>query len=117
MDPSLARKAEELSTYIDRVEEQIKKLKNEGATKMSFIEQRRIDERANSALAVTDLMGPPLNQYEPPLTERQQVISSPKHAPLYEEKETALQSLATPNDRRTGSSFKGPVVDNFLKDS
>ena len=38
MDPSLARKAEELSTYIDRVEEQIKKLKNEGATKLSFIE-------------------------------------------------------------------------------
>lgn len=72
MDPSLARKAEELSTYIDRVEEQIQKLKNEGAkkSKSPFKELRRADDRANSALAVTDLMGPPLNQHEPPLTER-----------------------------------------------
>ena len=38
MDPSLARKAEELSTYIDRVEEQIQKLKNEGAIKLPNIE-------------------------------------------------------------------------------
>ena len=47
MDPSLARKAEELSTYIDRVEEQIQRLKNEGANKSPSKELRRADDRAN----------------------------------------------------------------------
>ena len=59
-------------------------------------------------------MGPPWNQYEPPLTERQP-ITSPEHAPLYEEDAAALQALATPKDWRIGSGLKGPTVGNFLE--
>ena len=89
IDPALTSQVEELSTYIDRVEEQIKKLRaaeasQEALERKPLVNNLFVQKRADSALAVADLMmGPQQHQptmHEPPLTERQSMVEQP--APL-----------------------------------
>ena len=78
-------KVEELSTYIDRVEQQIKKIRTEAAAaaaakpneKPIILNSTRAG--ADSALAVADLAGPARHHTQlAPLTERQMPPSSGK---------------------------------------
>lgn len=68
MDPDVQKKVEELSSYIERVESQIMKLSTEASRPLEI---NNLVRRPDSALAVTDLLGPRgENLKAVPLTER-----------------------------------------------
>ena len=120
IDPALTSRVEELSTYIDRVEEQIKKLRAAEASQETIERKPLVNnlfaqKRADSALAVADLMMGPQQQqqpvmHEPPLTERQSMVEQP--APLdYNER---LQTMATPKDGRSFEERNN--LNNYLEE-
>lgn len=115
IDPEVTGKVEELSTYIDRVEEQIKKIRAEAAAreenKPAAINQKVKMERigTDSALAVADLMGPQPrpastigytinDHHEPPLTERIMQPMSTWNAQEQDSEHARLQTMATPKN-------------------